>query len=211
MAALLVILLSSAMVAVKVWSRPPAAKFAGLSPASVPNEVDGYLGMGEAPIAPEVQAALASASIVSRSFVRGVDSIDFLAIAGTDRTALHDPRSCLVGAGWRLQDDHDFYLPASKVTAHSCHAVGPAGTQDLDIIYLYAVDGKIISQPTEIRAAMLWSALIGRKNSPAYFLRFVQTKCTDEKADQARHANLTKFAARMFAAMQPTILPNHTS
>ena len=156
---------------------------------------------------PEVKAALSSADLISRTYTQNGDTMDFVLIGGTDRTALHDPRSCLVGAGWRLENDHTEALPGAGISVHACHAVGAAGQPGLDIVYLYVVDGRIIDQVTQIRAAMLWSALLGRKNTPVYFLRFTRP-LSDDAAQQAdRHTQLEHFAAQMWTALRPKNYP----
>ena len=207
MAALLVLLVGSAFLTAMVWKPAPPAKFTGLKTQDVPRSIGGYDAPSDYEMTPEVKAALSSADIVSRTYTQGGDAVDFVAIGGTDRTALHDPRSCLVGAGWRLEDDHTERLPSTAVTAHACHAVVQPGAPSLDIVYLYVVDGKVINQVTQIRTAMLWSALLGRKNTPAYFLRFTRPLSDGASQQAADHARLEQFAAGMWTALQPKLVP----
>ena len=206
MAALLVLLTGGAFTTAMVWKPAPPAKFTGLQTADVPRAVGGYIAPRDYELTPEVKAALSSADLVSRTYQGGAGAIDFVMIGGTDRTALHDPRSCLVGAGWRLEDDHAETLPGTAVRAHACHAVGQPGQPGYDITYLYVVDGRVIDQVTQIRTAMLWSALLGRKNTPVYFLRFMQPLGADGQQSPEDHARLSQFAARMWTALSPKLL-----
>ncbi|MBV9850607.1 MAG: EpsI family protein [Armatimonadetes bacterium] len=199
---LLMALVGAALATAMVWRPAPPPRFAGIGGGDVPRAVGGYVGQDYA-MAPEVRAALSSADIVSRAYGRGGDAVDFVLIGGTDRTALHDPRSCLVGAGWKLEGDHTEALPGTGVAVRACHAVGLPGTTGYDIVYLYVVDGRVINQVTQIRAAMLWSALLGRKNTPVYFLRFMRPLGADAAAD---HARMQSFAAQMWAALAPRLM-----
>jgi EpsI family protein len=209
-ASLLVLLIGAAFLTAMVWKPAPPPKFAGLKTQDVPRHISGYDAPTDYEMSPEVKAALASADIVSRSYVQNDDAVDFVAIGGTDRTALHDPRSCLVGAGWHLEGDHTEALPGSGISVHACHAVGQPGAPSLDIVYLYVVDGRVIDQVTQIRAAMLWSALLGRKNTPVYFLRFTKPLSEDAAQQATSHAKLEHFAAGMWAALQPKLIQKGT-
>ena len=202
---LLVILVGAALATAMVWKPSPPPKFAGIIGGDVPRSVGGVVGQDYA-MTPEVRAALASADTVSRTYGQGADAVDFVLIGGTDRTALHDPRSCLVGAGWKLEDDHTEVLPGTGIAAHACRAVGMPGASGYDIVYLYVVDGHVINQVTQIRAAMLWSALLGRKNTPVYFLRFLRPLSNNAATVPADHARLQAFASQMWAALAPRLM-----
>jgi EpsI family protein len=206
MAALLTALTAATFLTAMIWKPAPPPRFAGLTTQEVPRTVAGYTAPTDYEMTPEVRAALSSADIVSRDYTRGTDAVDFVLIGGTDRNALHDPRSCLVGAGWRLDDDHAEALPGTGITAHACHAVGQPGATGLDIVYLYVVDGRIIDQVTQIRTAMLWSALLGRKNTPVYFLRFTRPLADDAQRRAGDHQEMTQFAAAMWTALRPRLI-----
>jgi hypothetical protein len=63
----------------------------------------------------------------------------------------------------------------------------------------------VISDPTQIRATLLWSALLGRTNAPAYFFRFVQPIVMSGAAagdGPTKHARLSAFAGQMYAALR---------
>ena len=71
--------------------------------------------------------------------------------------------------------------------------------------YFYLVNGRVLSDPTEIRGQLLWSALLGRQNTPAYFFRFVQPLGADAGTNAAQHARLVAFAAQMYRALKTRI------
>ncbi len=204
---LLVLILAVALTTAAVWKPAPPPRFLGVSGADVPRTLDGYAAPTDDIVPADTRAALASADMVSRSYRApgaGADDINFVLIGGTDRSALHDPRSCLIGSGMQLGGDHAEGLPGTDTEARSCRATG--GTGGYDLLYFYVVNGRVISQVTQIRSAMLWSALLGRRGTPVYFLRFTRPLDPDPQADAAGHARLTAFAARMWTRLRPRLL-----
>jgi hypothetical protein len=202
---LLTALLAVALLTAMTWKPALPPRYTGIPQGAVPAVLTGYASVSD-PVAPSVRAALSSADIVSRNYTQGAGAINFLLIGGTDRTALHDPRSCLVGAGWSLQNDHVETLPGTQTVARSCRAVGLPGVPGYDIIYLYVDNGRVINNVTQVRAAMLWSALIGRKNTPVYFLRFMRPLDADPVLESANHARMAAFASQMWTALTPTLI-----
>jgi hypothetical protein len=69
-------------------------------------------------------------------------------------------------------------------------------------MYLYVVNGKPIDQVTQIRSQMLVSALIGRKNTPVCFVRFMRPLLTDPQADAASRERFTKFVSQMWQTVR---------
>ena len=72
---------------------------------------------------------------------------------------------------WRTTTPRRCPAPASPpapATPSACPA-RPATTSSTCTSWTASV----INQVTQIRTAMLWSALLGRKNTPVYFLRFM--------------------------------------
>jgi len=223
---LLAALIGAALLVSVVWKPAPPQHFAGLAGADVPRSVGGWVSGADESVPADVQAALSSASLTSRTYqpvgngAAGNEApVNFVLIGGTDRSALHDPRSCLIGAGMQIQDDHLESLPGTGVEARACHAVtgtaavtgtsiGSTSTgSGFDIIYLYLVNGRIINSATQIRAAMLWSALLGRRGTPVYFLRFTRPLYSDPRQDALGHAAMLQFATAMWTRLQPRLLP----
>ena len=209
----LTLLIGAALVTAMVWKPAPPARFAGLSSQDVPHTVGSYVAGPDDPIPADVQSALASATLLSRTYqvsassrTQEADPLNFVLIGGTDRSALHDPRSCLIGAGMQVVDDHLEQLPGTTVEARACRAVGGLNSGGFDIVYLYLVNGKVVNQATQIRAAMLWSALLGQRGTPVYFLRFTRPIHTDPQQDAAGHAAMLQFASEMWTRLQPRLL-----
>ncbi|MEO7716608.1 MAG: exosortase-associated EpsI family protein [Capsulimonas sp.] len=206
MAYLLVIIFAAALLTSKVWSVPRPPKFIGVASAEVPHSVAGYTAGKDLVMPPEVTKALGSGDVIERAYEGGgAVPIDFVLIGGTDRSALHDPRSCLVGAGWRLENDHTEAIPGANIAARSCRAVGNPNGPSQDMLYVYVVDGKIIDSPTQIRFAMLKSALIGQQGTPVYFLRFMCPLDTNEANAEANHASMQAFAKDMWESLKQKV------
>ncbi len=223
---LLAFFIGAALLAAQVWHPVPPARFAGLQSADIPRTVGGYAAGPDDAVPADVQAALASANLTSRTYRpsrtyqagQGEDAVNFVLIGGTDRSALHDPRSCLIGAGMAVQDDRLERLPGTEIDARACRAInGTAGggtasdraaQSGFDIIYLYLVNGRVVNEATQIRAAMLWSALLGQRGTPVYFLRFTRPLHSDPRLDAQGHAALLQFAADMWTKLQPRLLPS---
>ena len=210
---LLTALIGAALLIMHFWTPAPPPRFAGIASADVPRILGGYQAQQDEVVPAETKAALASADLLSRTYQHGSDAFNFVLIGGTDRSALHDPRSCLIGSGMQLENDHLEALPGTgrpgqEVEARNCRAVGLPGTGGYDILYLYVVNGKIINQVTQIRAEMLWSALLGRRGTPVYFLRFTRDLNAEPQADALGHARLQQFATEMWTQLQPKLLPS---
>ncbi len=209
---LLTLLIGAALATAMIWKPAPPPHFAGLTDADVPRSVDGYQAAQDDILPADVRAALASTDPLSRTYRQGGSEVDFLLIGGTDRSALHDPRSCLIGSGMQLENDHVERLPQTTADARACRAVSPStmpgqtGEAGYDILYLYIVNGKIINQVTQIRAAMLWSAVLGRRGTPVYFLRFTRPLSPDPQAYPADHARLQQFATEMWTRLRPRLM-----
>ena len=219
---LLALMIGAALLVVEVWHPAPPARFAGLGSGDIPKTLGSYTAGPDEAVAADVQAALASATLTSRTYQpagNAGDPVNFVLIGGTDRSALHDPRSCLIGAGMAVQADHLESLPATGISARSCQAVEATrggtsidGTSagGFDIIYIYLVNGRVVNDATQIRAAMLWSALLGQRGTPVYFLRFTRPLHSDPRLDAAGHAALLQFATEMWTKLQPRLLPPPT-
>ena len=209
---LLTLLIGAALATAMVWKPVLPSHFVGVRGADVPRTLDGYRAASDDLVPDDVKAALSSADLLSRTYGRidgqNSDLVNFVLIGGTDRSALHDPRSCLIGAGMQIEDDHLERLPGTDVEARACHAVGASSAGGADMLYLYVVDGKVVNEVTQIRAAMLWSALLGRRGMPVYFLRFTRSLEADSGANARGHDHLGRFAAEMWTTLQPKLRPS---
>lgn len=217
---LLAVLIGAALLVSFAWKPAPPARFAGVTGADVPRSVGGWVSGPDEIVPAETQAALSSASLTSLTYqppksgaagteaAEGASPVNFVLIGGTDRSALHDPRSCLIGAGMQIQGDHLEALPGTGIKVRACRAVsGTSGGGGYDIIYLYLVNGRIINSATQIRAAMLWSALLGQRGTPVYFLRFTRPLYSDPRRDAPGHAAMLQFATSLWTQLQPRLTP----
>ena len=208
----LTLIIGAALATSMIWKPAPPAHFVGITSAEVPRELAGYSAPEDDILPPDVRAALASTDPLSRNYHQAGGDVNFLLIGGTDRSALHDPRSCLIGAGMQLEADHVEMLPGTQIEARSCRAVsqnavpGASSQGGYDILYLYVVNGKVINQVTQIRAAMLLSAVLGQRGTPVYFLRFTRTISPDPQEYALDHAKLQQFAAEMWKHLQPRLV-----
>ena len=107
-----------------------------------------------------------------------------------------------------VQNDHLEELPGTGVDARACRAEDAANHRCFDVVYLYLVNGRVVNEATQIRAAMLWSALLGQRGTPVYFLRFTRPLCSDPRLDAQGHAALLQFASAMWNRLQPRLLPS---
>ncbi|GAB4461126.1 MAG: hypothetical protein OHK0029_25980 [Armatimonadaceae bacterium] len=170
----------------------------------IPTTVTGYQSQGDDVLTDKVRAELASADVVSRTYLNANgQNISFILIGGTDRTALHDPRSCLVGAGWKIQNDRLEMIPGTNVNARTCRMVRDGSQESYEVIYLYVVNNQIVNQATQIRFQMMLSALIGQKHTPALFVRFLRPVQTDPQADAASREQFMQFTATMWNTIRP--------
>jgi EpsI family protein len=208
-AAVLAFVLCSALLTLIVWKPSVHPLPVPLTTADLPGAAAGYSAAGEDEISPAVQAALPGATILSRNYASDAGALDFTLVAATSRNGVHDPRLCLTGAGWRLSDEHSESLPGTDVTMRVCQAATTSGSPDTLVAYFYVVDGQVISSPTRIRAALLWSALLGRQSAPTYFFRFVLPVGSDPASMQEQHAHLQAFAAQMWQVLRPKISISH--
>lgn len=207
----LALCVGAALLVSRVWNPAPPARFAGLGGADIPRTVAGCTAGPDDAVPADVQAALSSATLTSRTYQAAGGAgnpVNFVLIGGTDRSALHDPRSCLIGAGMSVQDDHSEPLPGTGINARACRAMDAGRRSGFDIVYLYLVNGRIVSEATQIRAAMLWSALLGRRGTPVYFLRFTRPVSSDPREDAQGHAALLQFASAMWNTLQPRLRPS---
>jgi hypothetical protein len=211
---LLNLLFGAALASSLIWRPSPPPKFGGLMAADLPRRVSAgdsaFAFAGEQPIAESARRQLTSASLVSVAYVPAGGSnprrrVDVTLIGGTDRSALHDPRSCFVGAGWRIEGDHTEPIPGTPLTARACTLRQDDGSGVYDVLYLYLVDGRVVDDVTRIRTEMALSALLGRKNRPVYFVRFTRPAAAAGPVGADEHAELLRFAAALWREVGPRL------
>ena len=173
-AALLAISGLAALGVSRLWNPARAESSPELATACLPARAGALASSGDDPIDPIVQGALSSARVQQRTYVgpQG-ERVQATLIVGGDRTALHDPRSCMVGAGWQIEGDRTETLPNSAVAVRRCELA--QGAARFEALYVYATgDGGSVASPTAIRLRMLGAALRGGRERPVRFLRLLQ-------------------------------------
>jgi hypothetical protein len=184
------------------WNPSPPPKYTGLGKLAIPASLEGYTTSGPAEVDPIVREALSSADIEKRIYQGGGPPIDMTLIGGTDREALHDPRSCMVGGGWNIVNDHLETLPGTNTQVRACQMVDKDGKRaGYDVLYLYAVDGKPVANATSIRWQMLFSAIIGKKGTPTCFFHLLQPLESAPARQSDAHARFSRFAGSLWNAL----------
>ena len=204
MAAALVLALAAACLISVVWKPAPLPEATALDSRWVPRLVAGYVSTGDQSLPPDVLRVLPGAGITSRRYARGNETLDFLLISGAHGVALHDPRLCL--GGWLLSAPATESLPGTPVTMQVYQASTEFNAPpSLLVAYFYVAGNHIISNPSEIRASLLWGDLLGRENAPIFFFRFVQPLGQTPQEKQQADARLHLFATQMWLAIQPKV------
>ena len=191
------------------WNPPKPPKFLGLAgvKARIPTEVGNASKGEETTFAPDGKAARSAADRFGTSYMSAnAGRIDVLLIGGTDRSALHDPRACMIGAGWELEQDHTETLPGTQVQARFCKMVGGTAETDYEVLYLYVVDKAVIQQVTQIRMQMLASALIGKKGTPVCFFRLQRSVPRNQLDNPKAAGDFRLFAAALWTQLD---IPSH--
>lgn len=208
MAVVLVLALVAAL-AVKMHWRPYQSAVVPLKEADVPLVVAGYTAPPDSEWnhtqEADAEKFIQQSQVVARVYRSGGDEISFLLVSGSGRTALHDPRLCLTGSGWRLSDAHTEALPGTPIVMQQNEAATVTALPDTSLTYFYIVKGHAISSPTEIRIALLGSSLLGRDSAPVYFFRFIQPISPDPAQAKENRAHMLAFAAEMWRQMQPKL------
>ncbi len=134
---------------------------------------------------PASRARLAAGTqIATRTYTSAAgQAVQVIRIIGSDRNALHDPRSCLAGVGWRIEDDRTETVGATPVRV--CRLVSNDGRAPLLVAYGYVTANGVVADPSTIRAKLLYQALVGGAAKPIVFLRLI-TPDTAEQTQTAR-------------------------
>jgi hypothetical protein len=108
-----------------------------------------------------------------------------------------------------LNGDHVEALPSavSKADVRVCTATRGEGDSAVtyDIVYLYVKNKKVVASASEIRLALLESALLEQNDAPVYYLR-VLAPVSHGGAGMDRHARLMEFTAQLWNQLSPHIL-----
>ena len=206
MAFILVLTLTGAL-GFKMQFKPAPNALVVVPSSQVPLSVAGYVSTPDNAETfkreAEAEVYIPRSQVISRTYTSGTDTIQFLLVSGAGRTALHDPRLCLTGSGWRLSNARTEPVPGTPLQMERNEAATVSPTPDTSLDYFYIIKGKPVSSPTEIRFALMESALLGRDNAPVYFFRFIQPLNPDPARAASDHAHLQAFAAEIWRTLRP--------
>lgn len=196
-------LILAALITSMTWKPPAPPRFHAIDAGSVPMAIGDFKG-ADVTLDQATLDALASAQVITREYMAPDGSqVSLALIGGSDRAALHDPRSCIVGAGGRIDNDRLITLLGTGMAVRECDAVGPAaggtGQQtSADTIYFYMTREGVVANATEIRARLLLSAFELR-DEPVVFVRFMAPYPSDNApARDFAHRRLMSFAEQMW-------------
>lgn len=176
------------------WKAESAPAFAGLTRMALPTQVGKLKAKGPLPVDSLVRNAIPTADIRRHLYsLPSGESVELTLIAGRDRDSLHDPRSCMVGAGWQIENDRVEPLKGTAVSLRRCTLA--QGNQRFEVLYGYVAEGKVLAEPTQIRGRMLAAALLGRRGSPVCFFRLLAP------AGRIPPEDFERFAAELWKAL----------
>jgi hypothetical protein len=205
MAFVLVLLFGASLVAASAFKPAPAPRYRSLSPADVPCAIAGFSTCSDVPIDSVTRSILSTGDIFERRYGEGGGAIDFICIGGQDRDSMHDPRLCLSGGGKSFSDDHTERLPGTVVDARVYRVNSAIDSSSLDVMYFYYDDGRLCNEYSDVRRSMLWSDLVGRRQAPIFFFRFIRVVDLDQAANDSGHARMQQLAAAIWEAVRPTV------
>jgi hypothetical protein len=106
-----------------LWQYVPLAD-AKLRLGRVPLKGLGFAGR-EVPLSKVERKVFGRASVIKRLYVAGGQQFVLTIIDGTtDRQAIHDPKYCFSGAGWKVNGSRDFNIPKGSGTVLSLEKAG---------------------------------------------------------------------------------------
>ncbi|MBV9848936.1 MAG: EpsI family protein [Armatimonadetes bacterium] len=199
MAALLMFLFGTGWLVAALTKPPPPAINAPLTDVTIPRHLLDYVGL-DSIVDPTARKALAGTRLIARTYRRGGEMVQCVVMSGDAPGTLHDPRDCLAGSGWHVTGEHDERL-ADGQPIHACRAVERPGAADLDVVYLFVVDGRVTSDLASVRATMLWDALKGRSQGSNYLVRLSTPLPVRSRDTAVAHDHLLNFAARILACL----------
>jgi len=208
LAAFLMLLFGAGWLAAALTKLPPPAAGAPLTDVTIPHRLLDYVGF-DTTVDPATRRALTGTRLIAREYRRGSEVVQCVVTSGDTPGTLHDPRDCLVGSGWRIADEHDERLTDGQLI-HSCRAVGRSGAPDLDVVYLFVVDGRVTSDLAAVRTIMLWEALTGRSHGSNYLVRLIAPLPVLSKDTVFSHSQLLELSAQILVCL-PTQLRCRTA
>src|SRR4051812_22227594 len=129
----------------------------------------------EIPVPTDVQKALPTAHILSRSYECPTGVANVTMVTGSDATVLHDPHDCLRGEGWQFLSDQSRTVDVGSPS-------GPIKVRDVVMVkdsvrahmwYWYAVGDEIFDTTLPARLGLFRIRLTEGRGRRAEFVRLI--------------------------------------
>lgn len=150
----------------------------------------------DVPVPADVQKALPTARILSRSYESPAGPAYVTIVSGSDATVLHDPHDCLSGEGWQFLEERTRALAAGQPEApiQVREVVMEKAGGRARMWYWYAVGAEIHNTTMSARLALFRTRLTEGRGPRAEFVRLIvggestdSERSTTMLSDLARH------------------------
>jgi EpsI family protein len=149
------------------------------------------------PVPLDVQKALPTARILSRSYTCPTGPASVTIITGSDATVLHDPHDCLSGEGWQFlkEQSHlvDVGRPGAPIRVRD--VVMQKDGQRAHMWYWYAVGPDIYDSTLPARLGLFQTRLTEGRGRRAEFVRLIVGGETDSGRSAAMLSDLARHVA----------------
>ena len=116
--------------------------------ATIPNQIDGWVGADEDPLGGRVLEILNPTSYLDRIYKRGPDQLSlFIAYYDQQRSgeSLHSPKNCLPGSGWEIWDYGSAWVPVhDREVKINKYSIQKDGNRQL-VLYWYQSRQRIVA------------------------------------------------------------------
>jgi EpsI family protein len=151
----------------------------------------------DVPVPTDVQKALPTARILSRSYRCPTGPASVTIITGSDATVLHDPHDCLSGEGWQFLKDRtrtaDVGRPGAPIQIRE--VVMQKGPTLAHMWYWYGVGPEIYDSTLPARLGLFRTRLTEGRGRRAEFVRLIVGGETDSGRSAAMLSDLARHVA----------------
>jgi EpsI family protein len=151
----------------------------------------------EVPVPADVQKALPTARILSRSYQCPTGPAFLTIVSGSDATVLHDPHDCLSGDGWQFLEEHTRTVPAGDqdTPLRVREVIMQKGGDRAHMWYWYAVGSEIYDTTLSARLGLFRTRLTEGRGRRAEFVRLIVGGETDSGRSSAMLSDLARHVA----------------
>lgn len=151
----------------------------------------------DVPVPADVQKALPTARILSRSYTCPTGPANVTIVAGSDATVLHDPHDCLSGDGWQFLEERsravDIGRPGAPIRVRE--VVMQKGGVRARMWYWYAIGPEIFDSTLSARLGLFQTRLTEGRGRRAEFVRFIVGGETASGRSAAMLSDLARHVA----------------